>query len=234
MKSTRFLDYPTCPVLTMIIFSATLLSAAAEVVLLEEDFDGMPRGALGSVVGAHTEYHFLPESAPIGNWAISTFRSEIESQLAWKAFREEGVPALAQTYYFWGNQGIVHFYDARGNIYHDFEPCQHGSMCLPINWNGSDSEFFVLSANVEQGGMFDGWGRRAVRFPNDGHPDMCNAVLEITGDCRDEVVVWDANELWVYTQDDNPKSGRLYKPQRNSLSNYSNYQTTVSFPGWSE
>ena len=37
---------------------------------------------------------------------------------------------------FWGNQGIVHFFDADGELYHDFEPCQHGSMCLPINWTG--------------------------------------------------------------------------------------------------
>jgi len=135
---------------------------------------------------------------------------------------------------FWGNQGIIHFYDAEGNIYHDFEPCQHGSMCLPLNWTGRPEEYFVLSPNVEQGGIFDGWGRRVVVFPSDGHPDMCNAVLDITGDCRDEIVVWDPYEIWVYTQDDNPKKGRLYKPVRSPLCNYSNYQTTVSLPGWSE
>jgi len=38
----------------------------------------------------------------------------------------------------------------------------------------------------------------------------------------------------VYTQDDNPKAGKLYKPVRNPLYNYSNYKTTVSLPGWSE
>ena len=82
--------------------------------------------------------------------------------------------------------------------------------------------------------MFDGWGRRVIRFPADGHPDMCCAVVDITGDCRDEIVVWDPHELWVYTQDDSPKPGRLYKPKRNALSNYSNYQATVSLPGWSD
>jgi len=134
---------------------------------------------------------------------------------------------------FWGNQGIVHFYDSSGNIYHDFEPNQYGSMCLPINWTGEPGEYFVHSPNIEEGGMYDGWGRRVVVFPDDGHPDMCNAVMDLTGDCRDEVVVWDPNEIWVYTQDDNPKSGRLYKPVRNPLYNYSNYQATVSLPGWS-
>jgi hypothetical protein len=133
---------------------------------------------------------------------------------------------------FWGNQGIIHFYDADGNVYYDFEPCQHGSMCLPINWTGSSEEYFVPSASMEEGGLYDGWGRCMVKFPADGHPDMCNAVLDITGDCRDEIVVWDPFELWVYTQHDNPKDTRLYKPTRNPLYNYSNYQATVSLPGW--
>jgi len=134
---------------------------------------------------------------------------------------------------YWGNQGIIHFYDAEGNIYHDFEPCQHGSLCLPVNWTGRPGEYFVLSANAEEGGLFDGWGRRAVEFPADGHPDLCYAVLDVTGDCRDEIIVWDPYEMWIYTQDDNPKSGRLYKPVRNPLHNYSNYQATVSLPEWS-
>jgi hypothetical protein len=47
-------------------------------------------------------------------------------------------------------------------------------------------------------------------------------------------VVWDPYEIWVYTQDDGPKKGKLYKPVRSPLYNYSNYQATVSLPGWSE
>lgn len=82
--------------------------------------------------------------------------------------------------------------------------------------------------------MFDGWGRPVVGFPDGGHPDMCNAVLDITGDCRDKVVVWDPEEIWVYTQDDGPRDGRLNKLTRNSQSNVSNYQATVSLPGWTE
>jgi rhamnogalacturonan endolyase len=129
---------------------------------------------------------------------------------------------------FWGNQGIIHFFNADGDVYHDFEPCQHGSMCLPINWTGKPGEFWVLSANVTDGGMFDGWGRRVVTFPADGHPDMCYAVLDITGDTRDEIVVWDPAEMWVYTQDDSPLAGPLYTTQRNPLYNESNYRATVS------
>jgi hypothetical protein len=104
-------------------------------------------------------------------------------------------------------------------------------MCLPVNWIGDEEEFFVHNANPAYGGMFDGWGRPVVMFPDDGHPDMCYAVVDLTGDCRDEVVVWNQHEVWVYTQEDNPKDGRLYRPRRNPLHNYSNYQATVSLPG---
>jgi len=149
-------------------------------------------------------------------------------------FRTDLAGLQAVSVNFWGNQGILHFYDAEGAIYHDAEPINIGSMCLPINWTGQEPELFVHSPNPVYGGMFDGWGRPVVMFPDDGHPDMCNAVLDVTGDCRDEVVVWDQNELWIYTQDDGPKPGRLYKPVRNSLYNSSNYQATISLPGWSQ
>ena len=103
-------------------------------------------------------------------------------------------------------------------------------MCLPVNWTGTPGEFWVLSANVDDGGLFDGWGRRVVRFPADGHPDMCNAVLDITGDAREEIVVWDPSEMWVYTQSDSPADSLKFSAEKNPLYNYSNYQTTVSLP----
>ncbi|HQE84026.1 MAG TPA: hypothetical protein PLM14_13575 [Candidatus Hydrogenedentes bacterium] len=135
---------------------------------------------------------------------------------------------------FWGNQGIFHFFDADGNVYHDMEPGPYGSLSLPVNWRGDGAEFFVLSANPDRGGLYDGWGRCAVRFPADGHPDICYNVLDLTGDCRDEIVVWDPYEVWLYTQDDNPKSGRLYRPVRNPLYTESNYRAAVSLPGWND
>jgi len=167
--------------------------------------------------GRIVKHHYIGH---VQNPAVANFRDDL--------------PGLETvTVNFWRNQGIIHYFDADGRIYHSFEPTQFGSMCLPINWTGRSEEFYVLNANVDEGGLFDGWGRRVAAFPDDGHPDMCNAVLDITGDCRDEVVVWDSHEIWVYTQDDNPKPGRLYKPQRNPLYNSSNYQATVSIPGWS-
>jgi hypothetical protein len=41
-------------------------------------------------------------------------------------------------------------------------------------------------------------------------------------------------EIWIYTQSDGPRSGRLYRPKRNPRWNASNYEATVSLPGWSE
>ncbi len=135
---------------------------------------------------------------------------------------------------FWGNQGILHFFDAQGDLYHTSEPVNMGSMCLPVNWRGDGVEFFLLSTNSTWGGMCDGWGRPVVAFPDDGHPDFCNAVLDLTGDCRDEIVTWNPQEIWIYTQADSPKAGRLYRPLRTPLYNSSNYQASISLPGWQE
>lgn len=149
-------------------------------------------------------------------------------------FRED-LPGLETvSVNFHGNQGIITFYDSEGNIYNQIEPVQQGSMMLPLNWTGNGVEYFVLSPDVDEGGVYDGKGRRVMTFPGDGHPYLCNAVLDIYGDARDEIVVWDPYEIWVYTQNDNPKKGGLYKPVRNDLYNYSNYQATVSLPGWTE
>ncbi len=55
---------------------------------------------------------------------------------------------------------------------------------------------------------------------------MCSDVLNITGDYRDEIVAWDPNSIWVYTQVNNPQGRKLYNLARNELYNASNYQAT--------
>jgi len=161
---------------------------------------------------------------PVGhvqNPAIANFRSDL--------------PGLEMvTVNFWGNQGIINFYDALGNIYHSFEPGPYGSMCLPVNWKGDGEEYFLLNTSPGDGGIFNGMGQLSVSFPDDGHPDMCNAAMDLTGDARDEIITWDQDEIWVYTQDSEPRQGRVYQPVRNPLYNSSNYQFTLSRPGWNE
>ncbi len=69
-------------------------------------------------------------------------------------------------------------------------------------------------------------------FPEDGHPDLTANVLNITGDARDEIILWDENRVWIYTQDRPFAGKRLYAPIRNADYNESNYRTNVSLPNW--
>lgn len=133
---------------------------------------------------------------------------------------------------FWRNTGIVTLFDADANILAQEELIPGSSHLQPVNWRGDGQEFALLSANVREGGMVDGRLRRVVLFPDDGHPDLAYQVLNVTGDERDEIIVWDQNSVWIYTQD-RPFSGkRIYAPVRNPMYNDSNYRATVSTPGW--
>ena len=101
---------------------------------------------------------------------------------------------------------------------------------LPVNWRGDGQEFVLLSGNVREGGMIDGQIRRVVMFPDDGHPDLTAAVANVTGDARDEVILWDQERVWIYTQDQPYRGERLYPSKRNPNCNESNYRTVVSLP----
>jgi hypothetical protein len=80
--------------------------------------------------------------------------------------------------------------------------------------------------------MVDGQMRRVVMFPDDGHPDLTAYVADLTGDPRDEVILWDQDRVWIYTQDRPFEGERVYAPSRNPHYNESNYRTVVSHPGW--
>ena len=135
---------------------------------------------------------------------------------------------------FWKNPGIVTLLDWEGNILEQSEPVHTGAPMLPVNWRGDGQEFILLSGNIREGGMLDGHLRRVVMFPDDGHPDLATNVLDLTGDARDEIVLWDQERVWIYTQDRPFTGARIYKPVRNPDYNESNYRTNVSLPGWEE
>jgi rhamnogalacturonan endolyase len=133
---------------------------------------------------------------------------------------------------FWRNPGIVTLLDPDGGILAQDEMIPGSSHLEPVNWRGDGQEFALLSGNVREGGMIDGHLRRVVMFPDDGHPDLASAVRDVTGDARDEIVLWDQERVWIYTQD-RPFSGdRIYAPVRNPHFNDSNYRAMVSLPGW--
>ncbi|MFI5455698.1 MAG: hypothetical protein ACHRXM_09630 [Isosphaerales bacterium] len=133
---------------------------------------------------------------------------------------------------FWKNPGIISLFDHDGNLLGQQEPIHSGSSMLPVNWRGDGQEFVLLSGNAHEGGMIDGKMRRVVMFPDDGHPDLAAYVADVTGDARDEVILWDQERVWIYTQDRPFPGKRVYSPTRNPGYNESNYRTVVSLPGW--
>jgi len=135
---------------------------------------------------------------------------------------------------FWKNPGIMTVLDADGNILQQDEPIHCGSLILPVNWRGDGQEFLLLSGDPKEGGMVDGRLRRVVMFPDDGHPTLAAAVMDVTGDARDEVLLWDQERVWIYTQDAPFKGEKIYAPVRNPTYNESNYRAQVSLPGWKE
>jgi len=141
-----------------------------------------------------------------------------------------GVQLLTVNY--WRNPGILSLFDFDGNLLAQEELIHSGSPLLPVNWRGDGQEFAMLSGNVKDGGLIDGHMRRVVMFPNDGHPDLAFYVADLTGDPRDEIVLWDQERVWIYTQDRPFRGAPIYAPVRSPHYNESNYRTTVSLPAW--
>ena len=131
---------------------------------------------------------------------------------------------------FWKNQGLIQILDQRGNVVADFEPRpEHGSSIVPVNWKGDGSELILIGPDPIHGGLYDGFGHKAVKLPADGHPAKAYDALDLTGDHRDELILWDSQEIWIYTQD-TQRERLAPAPIRNSLSNESNYRARVSVP----
>jgi hypothetical protein len=135
---------------------------------------------------------------------------------------------------FWKNPGIISLFDHTGKLLQQKEPIHSGCPMLPVNWRGDGQELILLSGNSRQGGLIDGQMRRVVMFPDDGHPDLCAAVMDLTGDARDEIILWDQDRVWIYTQDRPFDGKKLYAPVRNPDYNESNYRCNVSLPAWKE
>jgi len=134
---------------------------------------------------------------------------------------------------YWGNQGIVYLYDCKGNEIWHREDGSNGNIIAPVNWRGDGTELILLNGNTVLGGMIDGDGDVVVAFPDDGHPDLCAEVINLTGDARDEIVLWDETKMYIYTQDRPCEvKGREYVPEKYPHYNSSNYRGEFSFPKW--
>ena len=105
----------------------------------------------------------------------------------------------------------------------------NGNIIAPVNWDGNGAELILTNADAARGGLINGQGVRAVAFPDDGHPTLCCEALDLTGDERDELVVWDYHSLWIYTQADSPRP-QTYHPVQFPVYNASNYRGEYSYP----
>ena len=132
----------------------------------------------------------------------------------------------------WGSDGLVHMTDATGKVSQLYTSSNGVSRCVPVNWKGDGEEFFAISADSLSGGLFNKYGELSVKFPSDEHPVSCYHVADLYGDTRDEILVWSKEELWIYTQDDNPRMGKTYNPDRKPLYNHSLKKMNLSLPGW--
>lgn len=142
---------------------------------------------------------------------------------------QRGLQICTTTY--WGSQGIVYMHDCKGEQLWLRELRSNGAVIAPVNWEGTGRDLVLLSTDPREGGLMDGEGDIVVPFPEDGHPTLCGEVLDVCGDERDEVVVWDRHELWVYTQDrEQPKREQTYLPIKYPLYNASNYRGEFCFP----
>ena len=143
----------------------------------------------------------------------------------------EDVPGLQiVTKTFWGNPDIISLYDAKGRMLESIELTGGGAVLSPVNWRGDGEELLLTSGSLRLGGMLDGHLRRVVSFPDDGHPTLCAEALDLTGDPRDEIVLWDLDSIWIYTQDSPPPDGPVRRPRRQPHYNMSDYRAEISIP----
>lgn len=145
---------------------------------------------------------------------------------------EEGLEICTTAY--WGNNCIVYMHDGEGKELWAKEWDTNGNIIAPVNWDGSGRDLILTSADAKHGGLMNGEGDIVVRFPDDGHPSLCAEVLDITGDNRDEIIVWDRKQLWVYTPSGKriEKDGMYYEPEKYPVYNASNYRGEFHFPSW--
>ncbi len=143
----------------------------------------------------------------------------------------KGLEICTTTY--WEYQGIIYLHDCTGKELWHMEPGSNGNMIAPVNWQGDGTELILLNGNITYGGMVDGEGDVVVTFPDDRHSDLCAEVINMTGDARDEIVLWDASRMFIYTQDRPCEiKDKEYVPEKYPHYNGSNYRGEYSFAKW--
>lgn len=134
----------------------------------------------------------------------------------------------------WDNYGLLILFGGTGEQLFTFEPDNVSQGGPAVNWSGDGQELMLLSTSVQALGMYDGYGRKVVVFPEDvpvpeGEPSYWPyrggaQPLNLTGDVRDEIVLSCDGVIYIYTQDAAyPKGERIYAPIR---------RRDISCPNW--
>jgi len=130
----------------------------------------------------------------------------------------------------WGNYGTLTLYSGDGRKLHSFEPDNISQGGPAVNWTGDGEELLFLYSSPEALGMYDGYGRKVVAFPEGETPDdtwvSAPTVMSLTGDARDEIIFKDEGAVYIFTQD-GPSSGeeKVYAPVRTRDISHPNWET---------
>ncbi len=129
---------------------------------------------------------------------------------------------------YWGAPGIVALLDSTGKVMWSAEFPVCGNTLQPVNWTGEEEELIYFSAHADCGGLYDWRGGQVVPFPDDGHPELCSEVMDLFGTGRDNLLVWDPSQLWIYAPADD--AAPAHRPLRPPLHSWSNYMCYWSLP----
>lgn len=128
----------------------------------------------------------------------------------------EGLQICATS--FWGSDGIICMYDYKGDLLNQIEMQTNGSIITPVNYDGK--HILALLHAGSDGGLIDYNLNKVVKFPDDGHPDLCCEVYDIDDDGIDEIICWDLNNMWIYKASSYKTPVRYEKYPDEGFSNY--------------
>ncbi|RLI36111.1 hypothetical protein DRO55_04180, partial [Candidatus Bathyarchaeota archaeon] len=117
----------------------------------------------------------------------------------------------------WGAHGIRTLLDHKGNKLFEFEPDNNWGAGAPTNWTGDGEELAFHASSEDCMGLYDSFGRRVVEFPDDGHPcpsETYGYAIDIIGDERDELILANEDEVYIYTQSEPFYGPKIYAPIR--------------------
>ncbi len=90
----RFIIVPFLTLVVILSFNIPYYNS----ILLKDDFSAQDTGLFSAPVGAHSEYHYLPEAGTKGNWVVSCFGSGDGWGSAWRVEKEKDLKVMCQTF----------------------------------------------------------------------------------------------------------------------------------------